>query len=84
MNTLSANAIAGYQYQESITGEKAEDIQARFLEEHGITFYHDMLRAKKELIAKELEGLDLEDIKTAMAPLVAAKAVQTEKVEEKI
>ena len=43
-----------------------------------------MLRAKKELIAKELEGFDIEDIKTAMAPLVAAKQVLTEKVEEKI
>ena len=81
---LSEQALQGYAYQEGLTGEKAEDMQTRFLEEHGITFYHDMLRAKKELIAKELEGFDIEDIKTAMAPLVAAKQVLTEKVEEKI
>jgi len=81
---LSEQAIEGYAYQANLTGEKAEDIQARFLEEHGITFYHDMLRAKKELIAKELEGFDIEEIKTAMAPLVAAKVALTEKVEEKI
>ena len=32
---LSEQAIAGYAYQANLTGEKAEDIQARRLEEIG-------------------------------------------------
>ena len=81
---LSANAILGYQYQEGLTGEKAEDMQARFLEEHGITFYHDMLRAKKQAVYEQIKDLDITEVAVAVAPLIAAKVALTEKVEEKI
>jgi len=56
---LSANAIQGYAYQESITGEKADDIQSRRLEEIGMQFYNDMIRAKKDVLMKKIEGLDV-------------------------
>jgi len=53
---LSANAIQGYAYQESITGEKADDIQSRRLEEIGMQFYNDMIRAKKDVLMKRLKA----------------------------
>ncbi len=78
---LSANAIQGYAYQESITGEKADDIQSRRLEEIGMQFYNDMIRAKKDVLMKKIEGLDVSELETAIAPLIAAKEAK-EPVEE--
>ena len=81
---LSEQAIAGYAYQANLTGEKAEDIQARRLEEIGMQFYGDMVRAKKQDLFEKLEGLDVAELEVAVAPLIAAKVALTEKVEEKI
>jgi hypothetical protein len=75
---LSENAIQGYAYQESITGEKAEDIQARRLEEIGLSYYSDMLRMKQQTLFKKIEQLDVAEVEVAVAPLVAVREAKIE------
>lgn len=75
---LSEKAVQGYEYQASITGESAEDIQARRLEEIGMAFYSDMLRVKQQTLFKKIEALDVAEVEVAVAPLVTAREAKIE------
>jgi len=84
---LSEKAIEGYAYQESITGEAVKDIQARRLEEIGITFYHDKQRAKLQGLVKQVEAdpdAYTQIIETKTAEIEAAKPPVVEPVIEEV
>jgi 2-methylcitrate dehydratase PrpD len=81
---LTETEQAGFDYQSSITGESVADMIQRRVSEIGMTYYHDLKRAKVQELMKKIET-DPDAYVDAIAPIydaqVAATVVEEEVVE---